>query len=105
MKNKVLILDQAKVDVKEAKHYYKNILSSLSKRFIVDLESTVKRISNNPYTFGKRFKNFRTANLSVFPFQVHYTIDEEKNVVIIFAILHAYRDPNYITIRSNKSGT
>jgi plasmid stabilization system protein ParE len=93
----VLILEEAKFDIKEARIYYKSILPSLSKRFTSDLKNTIGNICSHPETFGFRFNEFRTANLSIFPYQVHYIIAE--STIIIFAVLHAYRDPTFISSR------
>ncbi len=67
MNYRVIILDEAKADIIEARTYYRKILKSLSNRFTTDVKSPVSVIKNRPFTFGFRFDKFRTANLSVFP--------------------------------------
>jgi plasmid stabilization system protein ParE len=99
MNYKVIILDEAKVDIIEARHYYTKILKSLGKRFTTDVRSTVAKIRTYPLTFGYRFNNFRTANLSIFPYQVHYIINKGNSTIIIFAILHASRDSETVKKR------
>lgn len=96
---KVLLLDEAKADVAEARFYYNSLVSGLGKRFKLDLKKIVSQLQNNPHTFGYRFEEFRTANLQIFPYQVHYRIDEYNHSVIIFAVLHGYRNPDFIKIR------
>ncbi len=96
---KVIILEEAKVDIKDARSYYRRVLRTLSTRFFGDVKNTVADIKIHPFSFGFRFASFRTANLSVFPYQVHYIIDEANAVIIIFAVLHAYRDPDFIQSR------
>jgi hypothetical protein len=96
---KVIILEEAKADIKEARSYYRRVLRTLSTRFFSDVKNTVVEIKSHPFSFGFRFPDFRTANLSVFPYQVHYIIDEANAVLIIFAVLHAYRDPDFILSR------
>jgi len=88
MNYKVIILDEAKTDIVESRTFYRKILKSLGKRFTADVKSTVAEIKSHPFTFGFRFNNFRTANLSVFPYQVHYIIGGDL-IIIIFAVLHA----------------
>ncbi len=99
---KVIILDEAKDDIAATRSYYRKILNSLSKRFTADVKSAVTEIRTHPFTFGFRFDKFRTANLKIFPYQVHYVIDEENSAIIIFAVLHAYRDPDFIKTRFYK---
>jgi hypothetical protein len=35
----------------------------------------------------------RTAVLNVFPFMIHYSIDEPRKTIIVAAVLHTSRDP------------
>lgn len=93
---KFIILDEAKVDEKEERTYYKSILKVLSNRFLEDLQHTVNKIKINPYTFSYKFNEFRTANISVFPYQVHYVVDKTNNTVVIFAELCSYRNPQLL---------
>jgi plasmid stabilization system protein ParE len=98
---KVLILEEAKRDIKEARTYYKKIFPSLSKRFTADLKNTITGIQDRPFSWGFRFDKFRTANFSVFPYQVHYVIVEVDRSIVIFAVLHSYRNPDFIQARKN----
>jgi plasmid stabilization system protein ParE len=99
MRYKVLLIEEARIDIKESRKYYKSIYRKLGKRFTADLNQTILKISSNPLIFGFRFEEFRTANLNIFPYQVHYIIEEDNFSVIIFAVLHAYRDPDFIESR------
>jgi hypothetical protein len=67
----VVILEDAKSDIKEARVYYRKNLPALSKRFTSDTKNVVAKIKSNPLIFGLKFNEFRTANLSVFPYQIH----------------------------------
>lgn len=99
MVHKILILPEAKLDILEGRKYYSSILKSLGKRFREDIKSTIAVIKKRPLTFGYRFEFFRTANLGVFPYQVHYLINDEDGSIIIFAVLHAHRNPDFIQSR------
>ena len=99
MTYKVLLLDGAKTDIKEARAYYNSLVPGLGKRFKIDLIKIILQLQGNPQIFGFRFNAFRTANLQIFPYQVHYRIKEEHSAVIIFAVLHAYKDPDFIKDR------
>jgi plasmid stabilization system protein ParE len=101
MMYKILLLDEAKTDITEARLYYNSLLDGLGKRFKLDLKKMVSRVQNNPHSFGFRFEQFRTANLEIFPYQIHYRIEEENKTIIIFAILHGYRNPPFIKGRNS----
>ncbi len=99
MRYKILFLNQAKEDVHQARMYYNDTLPKLGTRFRADLRAVIYSIAENPYSNGFRFENFRTSNLTIFPYQVHYIIEEDLRNVIVFAVLHAQRDPGFISRR------
>ncbi len=79
--------------------YNRSLVNGLDQRFKLDLRRIIFQLEENPKIFGVRFKKFRTANLNIFPYQVHYQIDEVNNTVVVFAVLHANRDPDFILKR------
>jgi plasmid stabilization system protein ParE len=102
MSNKIHLLSHAKADLHEARNYYDLVVPRLGQRFIKDFESIIAKIEDNPFSYSSRLEGFRTANLAIFPYQVHYLIEEASKQVIIFGVLHAHRDPNYISSRFGK---
>lgn len=96
----VLFLNEAKDDILEARTYYKSLLKGLEVRFKLDLSRIINKLQENPHMYGFRLEEFRTANLSIFPYQIHYKIDETNKTIRVFAILHANRNPDLITTRA-----
>lgn len=88
-----IILPQAKADIREAAQWYNKQQTGLGKRFITQIREKVHFIRQNPKASNIRYKNVRTAILNIFPFMVHYTIDEKNKTIIISAVLHTSRDP------------
>jgi plasmid stabilization system protein ParE len=91
---KVVILPQAKKDIHEAAQWYHTKQPGLGKRFTGEVSSKVSFIERNPMACAKKYDDVRTAVLNIFPFLVHYTIDEIKNVIVISAVLHTSRNSN-----------
>jgi plasmid stabilization system protein ParE len=91
---KVVILPQAKKDIHEAAQWYHTKQPGLGKRFTSEVRSKVSFIERNPMACAKKYDDVRTAVLNIFPFLVHYTIDEIKNVIVISAVLHTSRNSN-----------
>jgi hypothetical protein len=100
-KLQVYLLEEAQMDVRVAQDYYNAVLPGLGKRFLLDFKLTVKKIKTNPFSFGSRHESFRTANFKIFPYQIHYLIQEADLKIILFAVLHGFRNPNYIKGRRN----
>ncbi|GAF04797.1 type II toxin-antitoxin system RelE/ParE family toxin [Saccharicrinis fermentans] len=90
---KSIILPLAKEDIREAAKWYNKQQKGLGKSFTAEVRENVHFIRQNPKASNIRYKNVRTAVLNVFPFMIHYTIDEKDKTVIISAVLHTSRNP------------
>jgi plasmid stabilization system protein ParE len=90
---KSIILPLAKEDIWEAAKWYNKQQIGLGKRFTVEVREKVHFIRQNPKTSNIRYDGVRTAVLNVFPFMVHFTIDEKNKTIIVSAVLHTSRNP------------
>ena len=88
-----VILPLAKEDIREAALWYNQQSRGLGKRFTNEVRDRVKFIRQNPTACNIRYDQVRTAVLKVFPFMIHYIIDETTKTVIISAVLHTSRNP------------
>jgi hypothetical protein len=75
---KAIILPLAKQDIKEAAHWYNERQRGLGRRFTQQVRQKVNFIRQNPKAVAKRYDNVRTAILDVFPYMVHFVLDEEN---------------------------
>jgi plasmid stabilization system protein ParE len=90
---KSLILPLAKEDVRDAVRWYNKQSPGLGRKFTQEVRDIVRYIRQNPQACNIRYNDVRTAVLKVFPFMLHYTIDQSSKMVIISAVLHTSRDP------------
>ncbi len=90
---KSVILPLAKEDIREAAKWYNKRQNGLGKRFTAEVREKVHFIRQNPKASNVRYDDVRTAVLNVFPFMVHFTIDEKNETIIISAVLHTSRNP------------
>ena len=88
-----IILPFAKEDIRGAAHWYNKQSQGLGKRFTAEVSESVRFIRQNPKASNIRYDQVRTAVLKVFPFIIHYTIDDGEKTVIISAVLHTSRNP------------
>lgn len=91
--HKVIILPLAKLDISEAAAWYNSKQKGLGKRFTKEVRSKVLFIRENPKACAIRYDEIRCAVLDVFPFMVHYTIDEANKTIIVVAIFHTSLNP------------
>ena len=94
---RVVLLTVAKSDIKDTASWYENKKDKLGKKFLADVSQTTGLIKRNPYGYTVRYDDIRTAVLDVFPFMIHYRIDELDKLIIIAAVLHTSRNPDIWT--------
>ncbi len=94
MNYKIIIEPKAELDIAVAVKWYNNQQKSLGKKFKNELQKKISLIAKSPLVFAIRYsRNIRTAILAVFPYSIHYIIDDNKNTVFILAVLHNKRNP------------
>ncbi|QTY26807.1 type II toxin-antitoxin system RelE/ParE family toxin [Flavobacterium sp. CS20] len=90
---KAIILPLAKLDIAEATSWYNSKQKDLGKRFIKEVRTKVLFIRENPKASAVRYDDTRCTVLDVFPFMIHYTIDEPNKTIIVVAVLHTSLSP------------
>jgi plasmid stabilization system protein ParE len=73
--------------VRQAKQWYRGQSPALPKRFDNDLKATVEQLRLRPLTHAVRYNNVRIANLKIFPYAVHYVV--ENSAILVFAVFHS----------------
>ncbi len=88
-----------KDDIAEAKKWYRIQLPGLEKRFAKDLKNTVNRLVPNPYAHAIRYEKFRIIHTDIFPYSIHFFIDDTVNRIVIVGIVHDSRDSSFLKTR------
>ena len=91
---KPVILPLAKKDIEEAAKWYNEQHVGLGKRFVKSVRSKVNRILINPQLYVIRYSIVHTALVDVFPFMIHFIIDENNKTLIFTAVLHTSQNPD-----------
>ena len=76
---KPVLLPLAKQDIKVAAQWYEKMQPGLGKRFTTAVREKVKFIIRRPEAIAIRYDDVRCAVLDIFPFMIHYGIDENKS--------------------------
>lgn len=80
-------------DIKGSYLWYEDKLQGLGDRFLTELEDGYTSIQNFPDTWANFQYEFKRYILNKFPFSILYKVTKEKIVVV--AIMHNSRKPNY----------
>src|SRR5687768_18581505 len=92
MKYKILISPQAKKDIQLAIEWYNDQKPDLGKNFHSVLNSHIENLRNNPF-YQIRYDKVRCLPIKQYPYMIHFTLDESKNIVVIRAIFNTSIDP------------
>jgi toxin ParE1/3/4 len=83
----------ALIEYSEAVQYYAQNRTALAQAFIDAVENTIYRIRESPTTWQIIDEDVRRCMTRKFPYGVLYTVEEDE--ILILAIMHCSREPNY----------
>lgn len=90
MSFKIKIDTDAHADIQEGIHWYNKQKPGLGHKFHAEVKATLGKLKTNPF-FQIRYDGVHCLPLKKFPYMVHFTIDDEKMLVIIQAVFHTTR--------------
>jgi len=80
-------------DIEQAVDWYNEKQKDLSKKFIAALKHNFYLLKKDPYCIAVKFDEIRCMPVTKFPYAVHYRIEKDSMVVVVFAIYHTSRNP------------
>jgi hypothetical protein len=86
-------IEPASIELDDAVQYYEIQLKGLGRKFLNELLQTINLIEKFPQLWSKNSQNTRKAVLRNFPYNVIYSITENK--ITIIALAHQNRMPEY----------
>ncbi len=90
---------EASNDIHDTKIWYHTQQKGLEKRFAEDIKKAITRLKHNPYIYAIRYKNNRVAHPDVFPYSIHFYIDETNRRIVIIGIVHNSRNFDFLNER------
>ena|ERR1700741_1184051 len=88
----IIVQPEARLDIQEGIDYYKSISVSLGKKFLEQVNNTFCELEQFPF-YEIRYDNIRMRKIKVFPYVVHFLIEEEVKIVRIFGVRLGLREP------------
>jgi toxin ParE1/3/4 len=79
-------------DIQGAIDYYDEQQIGLGEKFEKSVTQHLHTLKDNPF-FGVRYDQVRCYPMKKFPFMIHFTINEDRNLISIRAIFHTSRSP------------
>jgi plasmid stabilization system protein ParE len=86
-------LTLARAELEATFDFYEDRRPGLGDEFTAEVESTVAKILQHPTLWTRLSGNVRRCRLSRFPYALIYQI--RRDLILIVAVAHLRRDPNY----------
>ena len=80
-------------DIQETFEWYELQLKGLGLRYKTQTKKQINSLKKDPYLFSIKYNEIRCRKIEKFPFLIHYLINENINVVTVFAVFHTSRNP------------
>jgi hypothetical protein len=91
-KFKVVFHNEALEQLQQSINYYNAAQKGLGKRFALVVKATAGQLDKTPF-YQIRYDDICCFPLQKFPFMLHFRVNEDLNVVEIFAVLHTSLNP------------
>ena len=95
MRCDIFYFDEVEIDLKEAQRWYRATDKKLESRFLSAIANTILKLQEWPKAYSIRYRNIRIAHPPVFPYAIHFYIDDDKKIIVVIAIVHRKRHPDY----------
>jgi plasmid stabilization system protein ParE len=83
----------AEAEMVAAATYYEAQQPDLGRRFLAAVQDAVNRVAVNPHLFPTVDLDVRRCLTRAFPFGILFR--DRSDAIIIMAVMHMHRDPNY----------
>jgi toxin ParE1/3/4 len=98
-----IVIDTGAIqDIQKAIDYYEQQQNGLGRKFENELNKYLIALKTNPF-FRIRYDNVRCLPLKKYPYLIHYSVYEEKNILIVHAVFHSsLSTQNWLRRRAGK---
>ncbi len=100
MKYNVIIRPEAENDLKEAFSWYEDKRLGLGYDYLLQVDAGIRFIERNPEVHPLEYKRTRRHLIKRFPYKIIYLFENEK--VIVLAVIHGKRSPEFIKKRIDR---
>jgi plasmid stabilization system protein ParE len=96
---RVKFLKPAELELDDALEYYESEQVGLGLRFLAEVAHSLSRLVEYPQSYQQIGQYARRCLVHKFPYGVIYQIREKSGEILIIAIAHLHRKPDYCLSR------
>ncbi|SKB99894.1 type II toxin-antitoxin system RelE/ParE family toxin [Dyadobacter psychrophilus] len=90
---KLKFTPEAVKDITQAAEYYEECQKGLGKRFRSEVKRKLVLVKEIPRIYTLRYGEVRFALIDIFPYSIHFSINEKGQVVQVHAVLCQFENP------------
>lgn len=90
---KIVLLPEARAELREATDWYASRSLDVARRFVVDYQRTRALISESPERWAEVEPGVRRVLFGRFPYALLYVVEDQQVVVLV--VKHHRRHPDY----------
>ena len=90
---KIVADPKVKDDLKEARDFLNSRRRGFGKKFLLEYRTTLKYLQKTP-NFQVRHNDVHCLPMKTFKYMIHFKVDEENKIIIIYALLSTYLNPD-----------
>ena len=83
----------AEEEMIQAAGFYESQQSGLGKRFLIAVQDGMNRMAINPRLYPVIYLDVRRCLVKTFPFSIIFR--EKRDKLVVMAVMHMLRDPDY----------
>jgi len=91
----ITFLFEAEGEMNFSAQYYNQQAPGLGFDFLEEIERSLKLIVESPERWAASKENIRKYNVRRFPFSIYYAYEKDEDKVLIIAVAHQKRKPEY----------
>jgi plasmid stabilization system protein ParE len=88
-----IIHKHAQKDYEQSLEWYMERSLDAAEKLVQAIDNALQLVSDNPYRWRNKYKNFHEITLKKYPFTIIYTIEEDKSLLVVSSIYHHKRSP------------
>jgi plasmid stabilization system protein ParE len=93
MSYQYLLHEMAQVDYEAALQWYLERSEKAALNFISALDNTLQKICDHPTRWRNEYKHFYELGVKKYPYTVIYSIEADRQLIIVSSIYHHKRNP------------
>ncbi len=91
----IITTTNARRDIQQAIDWENIRKPGLGEYFFNDLEAKLTDLAITPAIGSVRYENVRITFTKIFPYNIHYIIDDKRKLITLLRVLSQYKEPIY----------